>query len=156
MDADPSRNVSSTARKRLGVADHILTQTYPLLQDPKLLLAVLQNIYGAVSAGIDALLEHEADRVPQPLPQTFEARLALFHQHLAPHYAIPRGFLRFVGELRETIKEHEESPVEFARKESFVICDEGYRVKTLTVEQLTKYLERAKAFIAFMEEKVKE
>ncbi|MBR9693204.1 hypothetical protein GOV07_04745 [Candidatus Woesearchaeota archaeon] len=146
---------SDVARKKTRVADHILTQTYPLVKDPKLLIAVLQNLYDAVGMGIEALLEYEAsrDRLPT-LPETFDARLVLFRQHLVPRYDMPAEFLRFVGELRETINEHRKSPVEFIRRGEFVICDEGYRIRTLNTEQLKRYLLKTKAFIGFMEEKV--
>jgi len=143
------------ARKKAGVADHILTQTYPLVKDPKLLIAVLQNLYDAVGFGIEALLEYEGslDRLPT-IPDTPDARLAMFQQHLSQRYKLPAEFLGFVGDLRETLKEHRESPVEFVRKEEFVICDEGYRIRKLSKEQLKQYLLKTKAFLGFMEEKV--
>ncbi len=143
------------ARKKLSVADHILTQTYPLVKDPKLLVAVLQNLYEAVEAGISAMLQYEADRNRLTLvAEDFDAQLALFRQHVVPSYNVPLEFMRFVGELRETIKEHRASPVEFVRKGTFVICDEGYRIRTLSADQLKRHMQRAKAFVSFMEEKV--
>ena len=33
------------SKKKIFLADHILTQTYPLLKDPKLLLATTENIF---------------------------------------------------------------------------------------------------------------
>ncbi len=143
------------ARKRLTAADHILTQTYPLLRDPKLLLAVLQHLHEALESGMLALLGHEAGakRIPT-VPEDRAARLSLFRQHVVPRYGVPNDFLRLMGEVRETLEEHRKSPVEFVRKGEFVICDEGYRVRTLTVEQLKRHLVRAKAFLGFMEEKV--
>lgn len=144
------------ARRKVTVADHILTQTYPLVKDPKLLLAVLQNIFEANDAGMHCLLlfEEERKRV-SPVADDFESRLLAFKRHLVERYAVPKEFLRFVGELRETMHEHQESPMEFARRGEFVICDEGYRIRTLTTEQLKRYVQRTKAFVAFVEEKVK-
>ncbi len=143
------------ARKKAGVADHILTQTYPLVQDPKLLIAVLQNTFEAVEAGIGALLLYEQSvrRLPT-VPDGLEPRLSLFRQHVAQRYRIPPAFLRFVGELQEIMREHRQSPVEFVRNNQFVICNESYRIRTLNAEMLKRHVQRAKAFVSFVEEKV--
>ena len=47
------------ARKRLQVADHLLTITYPLVKDAKLLLTISENLYYCVENAMNALLEHE-------------------------------------------------------------------------------------------------
>lgn len=143
------------ARRKVRVADHILTQTYPLVQDPKLLVAVLQNLYDAVDEGIKALLLYELSlkRIP-PFADSFDGRLSAFQRYIAPKYGVPSEFPRFVSELRETVREHRQSPVEFVRNKQLVICNESYRIRTLNAEQLKKHLQRAKAFIAFAESKV--
>ncbi len=139
------------ARQKARVADHILTQTYPLLKDPKLLVAVLQNLVEAVDKGLHALLayEHAMKRFPPP-GETFESRLTAFRHHLAPRYGVPRELLRFISELQETVKEHRESPVEFVRKSKFVICDNNYRLRTLTEQGMKEYVRKTKEFLELM------
>lgn len=136
------------ARKKIQVADHILTQTYPVVKDPKLLIAVLNNLYDGLSHGVRTLLLFKRGTAPE----TNDAQLALF-QRDAHEYDIPASFMRMMNELRETIKEHKESPVEFARRGEFVICDESYRVRTLSPSQLRIQIGRAKEFIELVEEK---
>ncbi len=152
---EPFVAAKELARRKAGVADHILTQTYPLVKDPKLLVAALQNTYDAVDEGIKALLLYEraAKRIP-PFTGDFDSRLVAFQRHVVPRYAIPAEFLRFVGELRETVQEHRQSPMEFSRKGQFVICDQGYRLRTLNAELLKRHVQRAKAFVGMMEAKV--
>lgn len=127
----------------------MLTQTYPLVKDPKLLLGVLQNIIDAVDNGVHALLLQES-----LIGASFEERMMLFKRNLVRKHRIPDAFLRFIGELQEINKEHKRSPIEFARKERFVICDESYRLRTLNAEQLRRHIEKAKAFVGMVEEKV--
>ncbi len=137
------------ARRRLAAADHILTQSYPLIKDPKLLVAVLTSLSRAVEATVEAYLAHEVSRRQlAAVPESPEARLALCRRRL------PAEFLRLAGELQETMREHEQSPVEFARKEAFVICDESYRIRTLNESELRRKLRQAKTFLSFIEEKV--
>lgn len=141
------------ARRKVGVADHILTQTYPLVKDSKLLLAVLQNVYEAVDAGILAILmhEHEKRRVPT-MGETFEGRLALFQRHIMPKQPMPKEFLRFVGEVRETIHDHKQSPMEFTRKNQFVICSDSYRLRTLSESRLKQYVQQTRIFVRTVDE----
>lgn len=143
------------ARQKAAVADHILTQTYPLVKDAKLLLAVLQNVSDSFDASLLAALSHEHSlkRAPPP-PETFEARVATFSQHVAPRYEVPSILLRALAEVRESLKEHKESAVEFSRKEQFVICNESYRLRTLNESQLRSYVAQAKELIKLIEGRV--
>jgi hypothetical protein len=152
MDVVAAREV---ARRKIGVADHMVTQTYALVSDPKILLAALQNVFDAVDAGIHALLlaeEHEK-HLPKT-PDDFESRLTAFKLHVVSEHKVPEGFLRFVSELRETLQEHKKSAVEFVRHDQYVIADNDYNLKTLSPESVRKYVQQAKVFVAMMEEKV--
>ena len=69
------------ARHRLSVADHLLTQTYPLVKDPKLLLAVLQNLVEAVDAGVTSALHAEVSgKRLMAMPPDAETRLTAYRQ----------------------------------------------------------------------------
>ena len=47
------------AHRQIKTADHLLLQSYPLLKDTRLLLAVLKHLFIASENIIDSLLEHE-------------------------------------------------------------------------------------------------
>jgi len=47
------------SKKRIRVADHMLTMTYPLVQDSKLLLAVVENIFLALTYIMGSVLHYE-------------------------------------------------------------------------------------------------
>jgi len=145
--------VRDAARRKLAVADHLLTQTYPLVQDPKLLLTVLQNIAEAIDASITYALLHEAaaKRIAN-VPEGSGERLEAFRQ-TAARYGVPAEFFRFVEELRAVLLEHHTSAVEFVRKQQYVICDEAYRLRTLDEAALTRHVEKTKALLALIESK---
>lgn len=133
------------ARRRVKVADHMLTMTYPLVKDPKLLLAVLENVHRSMDTTMAAALAHARDQKKIPLySDTLEGRYAAYRQHFAQK--TPAEAMRAIGEIKETIKEHEQSPVEFRRQEKFVICSESYKVRTLTQDTLKKYIRIARSF----------
>lgn len=133
------------ALRKVKVADHMLTMTYPLVKDPKILLAILDNIQQSMDLSIKAALtKARSEKKISPYPDNTEGRIATYQQLLAKTHKTPAELIRAYQEIRETLREHETSPVEFRRKESFVICDETYKVRTLTEETLKKYLRAAK------------
>jgi hypothetical protein len=146
------REVSDKARHRIKLADHMLTQTYPLVKDPKLLLAVIENTFLALTNAMGSVLYNERvyKRIP-PFVDNFENKFDIFRRKCAERYNIDREYLLMVREIKDIIVSHKTSPVEFARKDSFVICTESYRLKTITVEQLKKYIEKSKEFVKITE-----
>ena len=86
------------AIKKLKIADHMLTITYQLVQDPKLLLAVLDNIYTAMEKAMSSVLYYERlfKRIP-PFPENFEAKLIMFKTRVQPKYKINNDYLKGAG-----------------------------------------------------------
>ena len=142
------------ATKKIRAADHMLTMTYPLVKDPKLLIAVLENINESMDKAIHTALQQERENKNiQAYPNTQQGRLNSFQLQLAKKYQTPKELLRSVQEVRETVEEHKNSPVEFRRKESFVICDESYKIRTLNEEILKKHIKAGKNLISHIQEK---
>ena len=141
------------ALRNLKIANHLLTQSYPLVSDPKLLVAVLQNIFLTLTNAMTAILSHERDRkrIP-PFPDNFDAKFDIFKMKVAPNRKIAPDQLQYILDTKALISSHKESSVSFTRKDAFVICEEGYRLKTLTVQDMKTMLAKAKAFVQRMEE----
>ena len=136
------------ALKNLYIADHILTMTYPLIQDPKLLLAVCENIFLGLTNSIASLLYFERlyKRIP-PFHDNFESKYNMFKMRCVERFNISKEYLKFILEIKEIIYENKKSPVTFSKKNKFVICSDNYKLKTLSLEELKQYLEKAKLFI---------
>jgi hypothetical protein len=136
------------ALKSISVADHMLTMTYPLVQDPKLLLAVVENIFLGLTNAMATLLYYERlfKRIP-PFHDTFQSKFNMFKMKIITKYNISKEYLKFILEIKEIVHEHKESAVTFSRKNKFVICDDDYKLKTLSIKDLKTHLEKAKLFI---------
>jgi len=136
------------AKKHIQIADHMLTQTYPLVGDPKLLLAVINNLFLACSHSISAILHYERifKRIP-PFVDNFENKFSIFKARCLRRYSLDPEYVRLVQEIRSLIDERSSAPVEFARRDKFIICSENYRMRTITAESLRKHLEKAKLFV---------
>ena len=142
------QELRDSASKKLQIADYVLTMTYPLVKDPKLLLSVVENLFLAYSYSISSLLHYERlfKRIP-PFPDDFSSRLDLFVDRCMGRYDIDSENMKIIRDLKEIIVAHKKSPVEFSRKDSFVICDGNYQFRTISSSTVKGYVEKAKLFI---------
>ncbi len=136
------------AKKKIIVADHMLTQTYPMVKEPKLLLAVLENIFLALANAMTSLLEYERlfKRIPA-YQETFDSKLNIFRIRLVDKYKIDKKYVQMISDVKETILEHKKSPVEFARKDKLVICDDEYQMKSISLAGIKQNISDTKQFI---------
>ncbi|MBS1267051.1 MAG: hypothetical protein MAG795_01022 [Candidatus Woesearchaeota archaeon] len=141
------------ASKRLKIADHMMVMTYPLVKDSKLLLAVLENLFLALTNSVASVLYYERlfKRIP-PFHDTFESKFNRFRSKIVPKYNIDMKYVKMIKEIKDIIVMHKKSPVEFTRKDKFVIASKNYKIKTISVEQIKEYIKDTKSFVAQMEE----
>ncbi|MBI2134802.1 hypothetical protein HYU09_02345 [Candidatus Woesearchaeota archaeon] len=142
------QELRNAAMKKLQLADHIITMTYPLVKDSRLLLSSIENLFLAMSYSMGSVLHYELTfkRIP-PFPDNFASKFGLFRDKCAKKYNIPDEQLKIMKELREIIIAHKKSPVEFSRKEKFVICEDNYRMRAISPNEVKTYIEKAKLFI---------
>ena len=73
------------SKKKIIIADHILTQTYPLINDAKLLLPVIENIFLAISYSMSSLIFYELYlRRIRPFQDNFIAKFNIFLTKCVP------------------------------------------------------------------------
>lgn len=139
------------AKRNIQIADHMLSVTYPLIKDTKLLLAIIENIFLAMTNAMASVLYFERmyKRIP-PFQDTFESKLNIFREKLVHRYNIDKGLVADIQEIKNIILEHKKSRVEFKRKDRFVICSDNYKLRTLGIKDIKNYLAKAKLFIEEM------
>lgn len=136
------------AKRNLQIADHMLTQTYPLVQDKKLLLAVMENIFLALTNAMASVLYYERlfKRIP-PFLDNFESKFNMFKIKTAVRHNFNPEYLNLMQDVKGIVLEHRKSTVEFARNDKFIICSDNYRLRTITVQQMKGYISKTKLFI---------
>ena len=140
------------AKRNIKIADHMLSVTYPLVKDPKLLLAIIENIFLSYTNSVAAILYYERlfKRIP-PFQDTFESKLNMFRERCLLKYNIDKSYLTEIQDIKDIIIEHRKSPVEFKRKDQFVICSDNYRIKSISINDIKNYINKAKVFIEAMD-----
>jgi hypothetical protein len=136
------------SKKKIWLADHILTQTYPLLKDPHLLLSSLETLFLAYANSIGSLLHYELifNRIPQ-FKEDFDSKLKVLRDSCSKRYNIKQEDINTIKEIRDIIVQHKKSPVEFVREDRFIICSDDYNMKTINVDSLKRMMSNAKVFI---------
>ncbi len=137
------------AVRHVHVADHMLTQTYPLIRDPKLFLAIIENTLLAFTHAMGAILEHERyhKRIP-PFQDTFESKLTMLKLRVAERIKLDPELIATMVDVHALHKMRKECHTEFGKSGAFVLCmDEGYTLKKITSAMLKEHIAKAKKFI---------
>lgn len=144
------------ALRSIQVADHMLTQTFPLVKDTKLLLPVLNHIYSACDSIMGSVLHY--DRIFKKIPpfhDTFDSKFHIFQDKSARLNKLER-FVPFVRQVKDVVDRHRESSVEFTRNNSFIICDDDFKLRTINVDFLKKMIDNSKSFYREAEKATRE
>ena len=146
------------AIKYIRAADHTLTQTYPHIKDPKLLLAVLKNTYDSMDETMSAILQyHKFNKRIPAFHDSFATKIGVIQTLPVPEKgSISKEHLLFLRNLFDVVNSHQQSSMEFARKDAFVISSDNYNLKTITADSLKNYIKMAKSLITEMERIVSE
>jgi len=138
------------AEQQYLIAEHLLKITYPLVQDPKLLLGIADNLLKSLESILDAWLTYEKQqRLISDYPLQLLPKLAFFRLKLTHRNNINPDYLQLLGKLQELLDWHQSSSVEFQRNKKLVICNQGYRLKVISASDFPHYLTETKAFLDF-------
>jgi hypothetical protein len=134
--------------KHLKLASHMLGVTYPLVKDPRMFIGILENLNKSLKECLDSFLLYERmyKRI-SPYPDNFNSKLDVFRNVIRSRYEFDSTLPRFIFEIEQLVKNRKQAPIEFSRKDGFVICDSEYKTRILKIEELKSYISKAKVFI---------
>lgn len=135
------------AHKSVKIAEHLFTVTYPLSHDLKLLLSILFNLHKAQKYSLTALLEKKMEQKQIPiLPNEYRKRL-FWLQLNYDFLKLDKELVDLLFEVDSILSLHEKCPIEFVRKDRFVLCTDTYNIKTISAKEINQYLIKTKLFI---------
>jgi len=133
------------ARLHLRNADHMLTMTYPLVKDPKMLMAIADNLFKANMEATQALLYHERTQGLPPFHESPDMIIHTFQTSCSKKYNMTTDL---ISELQDITSARKSAPMEFARKGMFIIAAQDYTMKTLSEQKLKELVSRSKQFFS--------
>ena len=142
------RELREQAKQNIKVADHMITMSYPMFKDPKILVSAIKTLTKASENAISSILEYEKlfKRVPV-YHDSFDVKISIFKQKVVPMYGLSKNHERLLKTLVDLSDAHKESAVEFPRKDKFVMCSDTYEMRTITVSDLKALIKDAKALV---------
>ncbi len=128
-------------RQHLKTADHLISITYPLVKDSRLLLTAAENVFSAAKQLMASLLHYEAafKRLPR-FKEDYDSMIYWFRSRCMPSYNLSRNYHSVMNDLKRLFDDHNKSAVEFSRKDGFVICSDRYNVRKVTLADLKSYV----------------
>jgi len=141
--------LSKKASSYFRTADHLTYVTYPLVNDLKLIPTILENINLALLSAMNAALEYERyyKRIA-PLPENFDSRYMIFEDKLINKYHIIKKEAQVIRQINQILNNYKNAPIEFSRKDKFVICNHEYRMKTVSMPEIKEFLSQTRTIIA--------
>ena len=137
------------ANKRIRTADHLAYMTYPMLQDPKLIMKIAENVAEAMKYAIEAIVYY--DRLYKrisPLGEEFSSKYDAFKTHCSKRYNIPPQHILTFEDVNNIANEHKTSPTSFVKEDAIVICsDQFQKVRKVGIDKVKSFLNDAKQFI---------
>ncbi len=136
------------AFQQYDAAFHLLKVTFPLVKDQKLLIGIIHNLFASMELCMDAILRYERELQLIPIySEQFEAKYRLFLSRSVRRNNIPLELVLLMKELKEILDLHRHSPLEFQRGNRFVISTKDYQLKSISIKEISAYLQQAKQFL---------
>ena len=128
-------------RRELRTADHLVSTTYPLVKDNRLLLTAMENLFAAARNLMASLLHYEEafKRVPR-FREDYDTMAQWFRSRCVPYYKLSRDYGVSIDELKVLADSHRTSTVEFTRGDGLVMFSDTTNFRKVTPEQLKSYV----------------
>jgi len=144
------------ARQQYDAAFHLLHVTYPMVNDPKLLIGIISNLFSTLESSMEMILKYERQLQLVPnYPDSFKYKLDLFCRKSVRRNNIPHSFIHLILELKDTLELHKQTPMAFQRGNRLVLCNKEYSMKVLSLKTIKEFLDKSKEFLELSERIVK-
>jgi hypothetical protein len=141
--------LKDAAQNHLKTADHLLTMTYPLVNDTKLLKLVFRDIHLSLENMVAALLAFKGIRT-SGLKDDLEILKPVLRES-----GISQGYISFLAEFESLVSKQKGSDVEFIRKEKFVFASPEYELDYVNAKYLKDAIMKGKLFLKEIVEVIK-
>ncbi len=139
------------------VAVHLLTVTFPLAKEPKLLLGITFNLTSAMECAIEALLEYERKLGLISVyaeEMSFNEKIKLFKEKCVVRNKIPVKYLQLLNQMQFLQQLHKTCPTEFQRGNKLVMCTSRYEMHTLSINDIKNYVDETREFVEMVGRRV--
>jgi hypothetical protein len=139
------------AVRSLQIADHMIYVSYPLLNERKLLLKVLDELYKAVILSANAILYDDSKKNKQI---NINENPEFFNKFLKN--SMDKNQIEKLIEILRIHNKHKSSAMEFFKNNKLVIMSDDLMINTLDILKIKEYLLVSKQLIQLVHKKIKD
>lgn len=134
------------AKKHFQIADHMAYVTFTLLKENRLIIKILVETAEATGLAIKAILQKKLSENKIKVYADTDKNLQIFLEKIASEY-IDNKDIQNIAKIMEIRKKHINAPVEFVRKDKFVILL-GDKYESLTIEYVKELMNSARRLVS--------
>lgn len=123
-------------------ADHLFHTTFSIAKDPKLLLAIVKNISNSLEYALESILGKEK----MPIEKGLLSRINSFRPITKKYHLFPED-ITFMLRIHEILYHQQQSPVEFKRGSTHIICSDDYDLEILSARNIENFLQHTKKLL---------
>lgn len=123
-------------------AEHLFHKTLPLTKDPKLLLCIVKSISNALGSALEPILIEEKITLPEGLLKKINAV-----RPFSKKYFISNDDITFMLRVHEILYQQKQSPMEFKRGSTHIICSKDYNLEILSAKDVENFLGQTKKIL---------
>lgn len=135
------------ADRILKTSGHMLYVTYPLVQDKKMLIKIIEEIKNAIVKSINAILQYDYLYKRIQLSSDTKINFENFKNKSAPRYEITEREIQGIEEILKIIESHKKSPMEFTRNDKVVILSPEMTQISINIEKAKRFLSLGNSII---------
>ncbi len=132
--------------ENMKVANHVMSVTWNVVKDPKLLITIIEKTYDATMNLIMYAIQRAYDnKIIRIIPQSDEAKIALFDERLAYSFENGKDVLsvaRSCFKLRQDLKKG----IILAKDNKIILYKESYDTDIMTFKDVKEMLNKVKKF----------
>jgi hypothetical protein len=134
------------AKEKINTADHLIYVTYPQVKEVRMLYGITENLALAIKTIVQGVVEYEKmyKRLPYT-PSNFAIEFEMFKTKCAKRYRFTDDEIEIVRQINSIVEMRKKSPMEFVRRDKFIICTENYKMKIVNLPMVKQYLNVAKS-----------
>jgi hypothetical protein len=125
--------------RSLQIADHMTYVTYPLVNEKKLLLKILDEIYKSVTYSINAILYFNYYKNKSKVFLNNNDNLKEFLEKQSFNL-LNKNQLNKIKEIVEVHNKHKLSAIEFVKNNKVVIMSDNLNIHALDIQKIKEYL----------------
>lgn len=142
------------ALRHLQIADHITYVTFPLVNEKRLLLKIIEEINLAIVYSLNCMFNYKYPLKPIDFKkETLGISQTL--REISKDYELTNEQIIKIKEIFELNQKHKKSSIEFVKKDKVVILSDNLSFQTINIQKIKEYLLLAKRIIIKFNLKIK-